>query len=121
LDRRKFIWLGSLFAGYPLLAKGSDINGLPFDTDTLSTNNSLTSPMSISEQVYIPFSNKGNTPIIPPPLKKGSKVAITSPSSTTNVWELSGTIKMLKNLEIGSDSRKINNRTKINIGIYRPG
>jgi muramoyltetrapeptide carboxypeptidase len=100
LDRRKFIWIGSLFASYPAFAKGLKSISVPNPNDSLNTIGSVISPLPINES----FSNnpveisENKSPITPPLLTKGSKVAITSPSSTTNVWELSNTIKVLKAL-----------------------
>ena len=39
-----------------------------------------------------------NELILPPPLKKGSKVAITAPASPTSIWEIANTVNLLKKL-----------------------
>ncbi len=75
--------------------------------------------MSISEQVYILSRIKVIHQLFHH-LKKGFKVAITSPSSTTNVWELSGTIKMLKNLGLEVILGKSITEQKINIVFIAP-
>jgi muramoyltetrapeptide carboxypeptidase len=96
LDRRKFIALSSIVAGYPAIAKSFGNEGLITAPDSTQVNLSASSPIPVQIPVLTDISNYA--PIIPPALTKGSKVAITSPSSTTNVWELSATIKVLKGL-----------------------
>lgn len=99
MNRRKFIWIGSVLAGAPLFAKNNETMRI-LSSDKLEAGSMTISPVQLNEkhlQVTEAQINFSPT-IVPPKLTKGSKVAITSPSSTTNVWELSNTIKVFKNL-----------------------
>lgn len=98
MDRRKFIALSSIFASYPAFSKVRLDNKVIADTLGINTSNLTPSPGNSEIITPDAVPEKIFKPIIPPGLKPGSKIAITSPSSTTNIWELTKTIKVLKGM-----------------------
>ena len=86
-----------MFATSPILAKDLSSKELQI-SDTLNSKSTSLSPIHFEENSITQILQNESKPITPPKLKIGSKVALTSPSSTTNSWELAKTIKLLKNM-----------------------
>ena len=103
LNRRKFLGLGLAISGtaplihYKLLSQDTQSNQLPGE------------PIILNEDTTVQLLQKV---IFPPKLKSGDTVAIVSPSSPTNSWEVTKTVNFLKSfglkVEIG---KSISNQT----------
>lgn len=103
MNRRKFITLSSLFASYPAFSQFNSLQDslksdvLPDSSKLIQFNEKASSSINVLEKKII----------IPKSLKSGSKVAIVSPSSVTNQWELSNSTKYFKSLGLNVEYGKI--------------
>jgi muramoyltetrapeptide carboxypeptidase len=110
MNRRKFIVASSLLATTTAFSQIIPIK------DSLKSETTI-NPLNIkSNEDKLPTVKtlENNKPFYPNSLMLGSKVAIVSPSSITNTWELSRTLKYFKNLglevELGKTITKQTNK-----------
>jgi muramoyltetrapeptide carboxypeptidase len=103
MNRRKFITLSTLFASYPAFSQLNVVqdslksDNVPDSSKIIQLNDKFISSNLVTKKQII----------IPKSLKSGSKVAIVSPSSVTNQWELSKVSKYFKSLGLEIEYGKI--------------
>ena len=103
INRRKFLGMGLAIGGtaplhhYKLLSQDTQSNQIPGE------------PIVPTKAASVQLNHKV---IFPPKLKPGDTVAIVSPSSPTNSWEVTKTVNFLKSLDLKVEIGKtISNQT----------
>ncbi len=111
MNRRKFIKCTTFgFASYSIIAKANAIDAFKEEDNPIDDLEDSTKKSEINE------SNLKSNYRVPPLLVPGSRVAFASPSSVTNIWEISKAINAFKKfgveIEIGKIIKNQNSKNR---------